>query len=67
MIAGFQPTIVPSSVAKMNLADACVPLPPVIGKVNGDDVLATILKTTPVGVPMFASGFASVGIDTISG
>src|SRR6476620_5599470 len=63
---GFQPTTVPSSVAKRNTAGAEIRAPvldtPEILKACW--LAAALLKTTPVGVPPEPSGSPGVGIET---
>src|SRR2546421_7019029 len=64
--AGFQPTIVPSSVAKRKVAAAEVGRPPLVTP----EILKTpvappaMLKTRPVGAPLAFSGSPGAGIVT---
>ena len=50
-IAGFQPTMVPSSVSKRNKAEAVVVRPALFEPVTSNALLAeAVLNTVPVGV-----------------
>ena len=65
-IAGFHPTMVPSSVAKRNTAGADVIWPALFGPVIGKAPLPRlVLNTVPVGVPPVSP--SGVGMLTTNG
>src|SRR5262245_52928387 len=64
---GFQPAMVPSSVANMNTAEAAVVTPLLFGPaILNAPSARSVLNTVPVGVPL-AARLAGVGMFTTSG
>src|SRR4051794_4249361 len=63
---GFQPRIVPSSVANKKTAGWNVGNPPAVTPeiLNPPSAPPAALKTTPVGVPALPSGWPATGIET---